>query len=199
MNQLPVGKCSEGESWVKLGPLIEYLEKCKKFSDAMPFATTGLESIVGAENTFEKLKKVILADEDYANAWHCNLACAAKEEGVPLGQAERIAERFMRTVLGVRRNKVREKPPAKLEWHARMICGVPAWVAQCCLRKGVGWVLTPAVFSNSIYWGLGDESKSLVKPEHRLICWADQNVAKAWCQEQDDLLAKRLAYWPDFA
>ena len=49
----------------------------------------------------ERLSRAFKADPDYAWGWHCNLACAAIDEGADQAAANRIAARFMRAAFSV--------------------------------------------------------------------------------------------------
>jgi len=50
---------------------------------------------------YETLKSAFSDDEDYAWAWHCNIAMCAYDEGVAHGKANVIAARVMRTLFHV--------------------------------------------------------------------------------------------------
>lgn len=41
------------------------------------------------------LRRQIKKDDGYAMTWHCNLACAAQDEGVVWARSQLIAGRFM--------------------------------------------------------------------------------------------------------
>jgi len=44
---------------------------------------------------FSEVKAAMQSDDDYAWSWHCNVACAAMDEGVDHKTAQKIAARFM--------------------------------------------------------------------------------------------------------
>lgn len=47
------------------------------------------------------LSLAFVSDPSYAHGWHCNVACAAIDEGVEYAAANRIATRFMRMAFHV--------------------------------------------------------------------------------------------------
>lgn len=47
------------------------------------------------EKALNNLKKAMEKDSDYAWGWHCNIAMASFDEGLPLPAANRAAARFM--------------------------------------------------------------------------------------------------------
>lgn len=49
----------------------------------------------------DHVKAAMQADYDYAWAWHCQVACAALDEGVPHEKAQLIASRAMAMMWGV--------------------------------------------------------------------------------------------------
>jgi len=48
-----------------------------------------------SKQAMETLKQAFKDDPEYAWAWHCNLAMAAYDEGLPKPAANRSAARFM--------------------------------------------------------------------------------------------------------
>lgn len=47
------------------------------------------------------ISEAMVGDPAYAHAWHCNVACAAMDEGVEWEKAQRIATRVMRLAFSV--------------------------------------------------------------------------------------------------
>lgn len=54
---------------------------------------------------FETIKIAMHSDPGYAWAWHCNIACAAMDEGAPHDSANAAAARFMRMCFDVDTSK----------------------------------------------------------------------------------------------
>lgn len=59
--------------------------------------TVGITSAQAVDH----LSKAFHADHDYAWSWHCNVAVAAMDEGVPHAVANRGAARFMKTAFNI--------------------------------------------------------------------------------------------------
>ena len=51
---------------------------------------------MNTHEAFEKLKKTMQDEPDFAWAWHCNIAVSIQDEGVDHATANRAANRFMR-------------------------------------------------------------------------------------------------------
>jgi hypothetical protein len=68
---------------------VEHLENIKKLTEAISLGsvTTAL--------AMKKLSLVMQRDPEYAYSWHCNIACAAIDEGIEHSVANRIASNFM--------------------------------------------------------------------------------------------------------
>jgi hypothetical protein len=60
---------------------------------------------LGTSRAFADLKAAMQADPGYAWSWHCNIACAAKDEGLDHAAANRAAARFMFMCFGVDTSK----------------------------------------------------------------------------------------------
>lgn len=54
------------------------------------------------KEAFETLKTAIQSDPSYAWSWHCNVAMASVDEGMPSEAANKAADRFMQICFGVR-------------------------------------------------------------------------------------------------
>lgn len=64
--------------------------------------TEGVQSMFNdVGEAFITIQDAIRADKEYAWAWHCNIAMAAYDEGVPHDDANKIANRFMQMAFGV--------------------------------------------------------------------------------------------------
>ena len=66
---------------------------------AVPWA--GSPAVKAAQQPIEQLAAAFQADRYYAYVWHCNLACAAMDEGLELQAANRAAARVMQAAFGV--------------------------------------------------------------------------------------------------
>jgi hypothetical protein len=53
------------------------------------------------EDVVGNLRKIIETDHEYAWSWHCNVAMASMDEGVPHDTAHMAAARFMKSVFGI--------------------------------------------------------------------------------------------------
>jgi hypothetical protein len=58
----------------------------------------------------EALSKAFKADPEYAWTWHCNIAMAAKDEGMEHKAANRAAARFMYNAFGIGYPEYRPAP-----------------------------------------------------------------------------------------
>lgn len=74
-------------------------EKCEPFFQ-WPARCGGGESSAAA-TALEILSSAMRDDPGYAWSWHCNVACAAMDEGAPHDSANAAAARFMRAAFGV--------------------------------------------------------------------------------------------------
>ena len=67
----------------------EHIENQKKLIEAVTLGSIPLKL------AYRKLSLEMKADPEYAYSWHCNVACAAMDEGVDHETANKIATRFM--------------------------------------------------------------------------------------------------------
>lgn len=56
---------------------------------------------MSVEKEFETIQQLMKDDFDYAWGWHCNIACAAMDEGVDHATANKIACRFMKNAFDI--------------------------------------------------------------------------------------------------
>jgi len=59
------------------------------------------ETAVGTVTALQTLQEALAADDEFAWSWHCNIAMASVDEGMPHPDANRAAARFMQTCFGI--------------------------------------------------------------------------------------------------